>query len=169
MYSGLSRCIECLAFGRKEAAACLKLISCIFYVDGSNVDFSGMTSVSTKARALSVISAWATAGRDMFPFKLLECFTELWGRKALSRLMKCEHFWYWRFMMTVGKLSGLSPSASYRNQREDFQETVITTHLRNSLRRILAGILNVMLQKEKEKSDQSRKRDYRRNQRFDFR
>lgn len=71
--------------------------------------------------------------------------------------------------MTVGKLSVLSPSASYRNQREDFQETVITTHLRNSLRRILAGILNVMLQKKKEKSDQSRKRDYRRNQLFDFR
>lgn len=72
-------------------------------------------------------------------------------------------------MMTVGKLSVLSLSASYRNQREDFQETVITTHLRNSLRRILAGILNVMLQKKKEKSDQSRKRDYRRNQLFDFR
>lgn len=57
MYSGLSGCIECLVFGRKETAACLKLISFIFYVDGSNVSYSGMTSVSTKPRALSVISA----------------------------------------------------------------------------------------------------------------
>ena len=42
MCSGSSGCIEYLAFGVGETAACLKLISPIFYVDGSNVDFSGM-------------------------------------------------------------------------------------------------------------------------------
>lgn len=31
-------------------------------------------------------------------------------------------------MTTVGKFSELNPSTSYTNQREDFQETVITTH-----------------------------------------
>ena len=42
-YSGSLGCIEYLALGRRETAACLKLISCIFYVDANNLDFSVMT------------------------------------------------------------------------------------------------------------------------------
>lgn len=64
----------------------------------------------------------------MFPLKLLECLTELWGRKELSRLMKCEHFWYWCFTMTVGTFTELKPSASCRNQRKDFEGAAIATH-----------------------------------------
>lgn len=59
-------------------------------------------------------------------------------------------------MMTVGKLSDLNPSKSHGNQRKDFEETVITTHLR------IASEEDSRLgsyKRKREKSVQSGKRD----------
>lgn len=60
-----------------------------------------------------------------------------------------------------GKFGELSPSASSRNQRKDTNRSSLTKSLG---RRLLAGVVNVTLQKEKGDSDQPGRRDGRRNQ-----
>ena len=77
--------------------------------------------------------------------------------------MRREHLGYWCFMMTVGKSRDLSPSKSHQNQREDFEESVITAHLRKASEEdSWFGVL----QKKKGISVQSGKRDYGRKQLF---